>query len=921
VLAALTALSAVAGLAALFRHYVLNRPGAFAFLWEGVNYRLTEPWTLGALLIVPFLVWAIAASLADLPWPQRVLALLARVAFLLALALGLGALVRTQESRHVATVFLVDVSNSVSDAGLEDARSRVAEAVKARADGDLVRLVTFAQRPALVTLPEAPDGALPPARDWRHSARTPAEPDPGAGTNIEAALELAYGVLPPGYLKRAVLLSDGLETEGSLLAEASRAQELGVRLFTIPYRRAIPPEIAVRELRLPEKVEIGQPFKVTADVYATQAGRARLRLYAGEALNGLDAVREVELAAGPSELTFQSVVRVGGAVTYRVELEPLSSDTFRENNVYSATLDVPGRPQVLYVEGQPARASYLSGALTAQEFDVDVRPASSFPGSLAELERYDFVIVSDVPREALSSGAQELVERYVRDLGGGFLFAGGEAGFGLGGWAHTTFERILPVRMDSERRKDMPTVAMVLVIDRSGSMTGAPMEMAKAACRATVSTLSGDDLIQVIAFDSEPVRYVRMQPARYRNRIENDIARIQPGGGTEIFPALDMAYQDITVVQARRKHVVLLTDGRSPTQGLRDLVQAMTAEAVTVTTVGLGDQTDQELLRGLAELGGGRFHFVPDPNSLPRIFTRETELVARQAAVEDWFPVRQVTPAAFLKGIAVEAAPLLRGYVSTQAKPPPAQVILESERGEPILARSRVGLGQTLAWTPDVKNAWAVDWIRWPAWSQFWGQLVREHMRQKHRRELPMRSVMDGNTLRVSVDAFTADERFDNGLVSSLVVSGPAARAKDPRQAARVPEIPLRQTAPGRYEASLPLTAYGAFSLRAEHRRVNPTNGALEPVAVSYGHVSNPYPREYARFEADRALLAQAANAGGGRVDPQPLEVLDPRGEKVERSEPLWSRFVWLALGLFLIDLLLRRVRLFDRKVVARVRV
>ncbi len=183
----------------------------------------------------------------------------------------------------------------------------------------------------------------------------------------------------------------------------------------------------------------------------------------------------------------------------------------------------------------------------------------------------------------------------------------------------------------AERKKEMPSVAMALVIDRSGSMTGLPMEMAKSACKATVGTLEGDDLIEVIAFDSTPIRYVKFQPARYRSRINNEIARIQPGGGTEIFPGLDMAYQDISVAQARKKHVILLTDGRAPTQGLKDVVQAMIAESITLTTVGLGDGADHELLRMLADTGGGRYHAVPDPNSLPKIFTRETEMIARQA--------------------------------------------------------------------------------------------------------------------------------------------------------------------------------------------------------------------------------------------------------------------------------------------------
>jgi hypothetical protein len=270
-----------------------------------------------------------------------------------------------------------------------------------------------------------------------------------------------------------------------------------------------------------------------------------------------------------------------------------------------------------------------------------------------------------------------------------------------------------------------------------------------------VSTLQGDDLLEIIAFDSSPKRYVKLQPARYRSRIQNEIARIQPGGGTEIFSALDMAYQDISVVQARTKHVILLADGKADTQGIKDLVQAMIAESITVTTVGLGEGADGDLLRMIADTGGGRYHSVPDPNSLPKIFTRETEMISRQAAVEEWFPVIQTGTADFLKGIAINTAPLLHGYVATQMKAQPAQMILASDKGEPILARMRVGLGQTLAWTSDVKNLWAADWLRWSGYSRFWGQLVREHMRKKHRRELDMKTEVVGDRVHAAVDSRT----------------------------------------------------------------------------------------------------------------------------------------------------------------------
>ncbi|KYF91267.1 hypothetical protein BE18_00550, partial [Sorangium cellulosum] len=733
----------------------------------------------------------------------------------------------------------------------------------------------------------------------------------GAGSNLQAALQLAYGLYPPGYLKRAVLMSDGVQTDGDLLAEANRARDFGVRLFSIPYRRPAPPEVAVRELRMPDRVKVGETFEIHADIYASRATKARARLFQGEALNGLEGIRDLELKAGPNDVVFKSVVRIAGQVTYALELDQIADDKFKENNRYATTIDVPGRPSVLYIEGTPQHAGPLSSALTAQQLDVDVRPPAGFPGSLKEMERYDFLIVSDTPKEALSLQGQEIIESYVRDLGGGFLFAGGESGYGLGGWYRTTIERILPVRMDNERKKDMPSVAMALVMDRSGSMTGLPLEMAKAAAKATAGVLSSDDLIEVIAFDSAPTRYVKMQPARNRSRIAGEIARIQPGGGTEIFAALDAAYQDMTVTQARKKHVILLTDGKASTGGIRDLVSAMIAESITVTTVGLGNDLDEQLLKMIADVGGGRFHAVPDPNNLPRIFTKETEMVARAAAVEEWFPVTQVGDAAFLRGIDVRTAPNLHGYVSTKLKPPPAQELLTSDTEEPILARWRVGLGWTLAWTSDVKARWAVEWLRWPGFEKFWGQLIHEHMRQKHRRELDMKAEIVDGELRASVDAFGADDRFENNLTSRLSIIGP-----EPGGATRV--VDMRQTAPGRYETALALDRYGSFLLRAEHLR-EAEDGSLRPVAVSYGHVSNPYPREYASFEPELATLEKAATSTGGVVDPTGVAaIFDPAGEKVTFHEELWQRFIYAAMVVFLLDLFVRRVRLFDRKFVAR---
>jgi uncharacterized membrane protein len=898
------------------------------FAHHGTDYELLSPKMLGIALLAPFFLWMIGRSLADLPIPQRILSVVLRIAFVALLALGLSRLARTATTQKVATVYLVDVSESVPDAAIEDAREEITKGLKEKPKDAIVRIITFAKRPRVVPLDddakEAPNlerHDVPPPSGQAVAGGKNAPPAKGrtglgAATDLASAMQLAYGLYPSGYLRRAVIFSDGVQTDGDVLAEANRARELGVKVFTVPYHRPVPGEVALRDLRIPDKVRVGEPFNLHANIFSSRPQRIRATLKQGEAINGLDGIKDIDLKPGDNDVTFKSVVRVAGEVTYALELTEIPEDRFKENNRFAVSVAVPGRPSVLYAEGNPARASYLASALSAQEFDVDVRSPREIPSSIRELERYDFVILSDMPAEAVSLTQQDAIESYVRDLGGGFLFAGGEAGYGLGGWHHTIIERILPVRMDSEKKRDEPQVAMVLVLDRSGSMSGLPIEMAKAAAKATADTLSSDDLIEVIAFDSAPTRVVRMMAAKHRARIQNDIGRIQAGGGTEIFSALDAAYQSLTATRARRKHVILLTDGQAPHNGIRDLVQAMAAEAITVTSVGLGAGIDEGLLRMISDLGGGRLYKVMDPQQLPRVFTRETEMVSRNAAVEEYFQPRVVAPADFLRGVDMSSAPFLHGYVATKMKPPPAQEILQSEVGEPILARWHVGLGWSLAWTSDVKNLWAVEWVRWPGYGQFWGQLVREHMRQKKRQQYDMACSIDPATghVKASIDAIGGDDRFQNGLDAKLSITGPQPNGETRK-------IPMKQTAPGRYEADFPLERYGSFLLHASLEK-SVDDGKGEPksvqVAESFGHVTNPYPREYLALAPDFVTLSRTALITGGRVDPSPKEVFDPAGESIKYHQDLWPRFTGAAVAVYLLDLLMRRVRIFDRKKTAK---
>ena len=897
----------------VYAAHVWDAPAeAFAWRFGAAEYQLLEPRLLVVGLALPAIFFMVSRSLTDMPWPQRVLGAAFRAGFIVLLGLSLARLVTTQETHRSATVFLVDVSDSATDVAIDEWRGAVGDVLERLSDDDWAELVVFggkARRVALTgadalseagTFAAISKRALPPTNELRALLTA----DERSTTNPSAALQLAAARLPSGYNRRVVLLTDGRETEGDLLSEVSDLLAQGIRVDTLSTQQPPPQDAAVVALETPNKIQIGKPFRVRAKVFSTRPSTVLARLYQNDLLNGLDSVRQVELEPGENELEFRSVVRVGGEVNYRLEIEPVDQDRFATNNRFSTTVKVPGQPRVLVVDGQSSPSNHFVRALLAQQYDVDARPPTAFPTSLGELGQFDFVVVSDVPRSALGLSAQRLIERYVKDLGGGFLFIGGASGWALGGWEGSPLERLLPLRTESTDRQEQPGVAMSLVIDRSGSMSGKPIDMAKAACQAAVAVLRPDDQIEIIAFDATPRRAVRMQPVRYRRRIDEEIRRIRAGGGTNIFPALDMAFQDISVVAARRKHVILLTDGRSPTRGLEDLVRAMTADGITLTTVGLGSGVDAEILRSMAEAGGGVYHAVPDASRLPRIFTRETERVAQSAAVDEWFPVVQNSSADFLRGISLSSAPLLRGHVSTRFIGAPAQQVLSTDSGTPLLARQRRGLGWVLAWTSDVKPRWGRDWLRWRGFGKFWGQLVREHLRSADHRLLPMTVELGGDVAKVSVDALTLQERFDNGLVSTLRVVGPA-----PKRLER--EVALTQTGPGRYTAEFELDELGTHRLEATHNRPG-KEGELIAVARSFGQVTRPYPLEYAEFTPDVARLQQAALLGEGLYGANAEELVETKRAVVTR-EPLWQSLVIAAIVLFLLDVLLRRVRIFRR--------
>jgi uncharacterized membrane protein len=722
-----------------------------------------------------------------------------------------------------------------------------------------------------------------------------------AASDYGQALRMAPGLLPLEKNRRVILFGDGNDTHGNFLRAAQELTQQGFDLCIIPSLH--PPEIdaSIRQLEAPTQVELSRPFLLRGEVFATAPMDVTLLLEHNGAPNLGDSERKLHLEAGSHSVSFETVTRTPGTNHYRLSLTPQGKDAFTENNQASLSIDVRGRMKVLIVDSEPDAIRPFSQSLTAQQVEVDVHNDTSLPATLDELTAYNAVIISNLKAQTLEGKPTRILDEFVQN-GGTLLVSGGGQGYGAGGWSGTRLESLLPVYATAPDEQERPELALVLAIDRSGSMTGLPLELAKSACLATVETLRPSDYIEVLAFDARPVRYVRMQPARLRSGILRDLSKIVSGGDTELFYALDMAYQDLVAVESRRKHVILLTDGQSPTTGLSEMVHAMVADNITLTTVGLGTGVDTDLLRHLAERGGGRYHAAPNPDSLPRIFLREAETVSASRETAASFQINVRKNVTFLRHVPVAEAPDLFGYHRVSPKPSPAEIILESDRKEPILARIRRGSGWVYAWTSDLHPRWANAWLRWPHMGQLFTQLLRESQSENHRPEIPMQVSLESNRLVVEFDTDFGDDARER--VISLSIDGPNA-------ASSITQL-VDAVAPGKYRAEYTLPSLGSYQLNAEHRSIDRT-GRVQIDGISQTRVSWSYPTEYASLKPNVALLEQVMTST--RSTPCNLSQFakaTPRSTAIYESKR--TAILLMTLLGFLLDLTLKRLRFKPRE-------
>jgi len=841
------------------------------------------------LLIFPalaLLAWVHWRSTHPMPPRRRTALLGVRAAIVALVLLALAGPAMERRSTEETVIFVLDHSASEGARGVQagmDAANRLAAALPAETR---TGFVSTAEHPAVLRLPTTERTPLSPPLELAR--------DGGAETDLAAGVALARGVFPPGAASRVVLLTDGYETRGDLEAAAREAALSGVRLDAVPIAGELRPDVrAVALTASKARLHEGATVELSAVVESSLAGEGRARLFE----NGIEVEsRRLTVDTGQTQtLVFRRTPEQRNLYNYRVRLEGFAGDSVPANNEALALVEVRGRPLLLYVEGEEGEAHYLTEAMAREGVRLQARPPQALPEALTELNGYDGVILSDVAAHRLSERAMVLLRDYVEKLGGGLVMIGGMNSFGVGGYYRTPIEELLPVKIRAPDEEERQSVALAMVIDRSGSMSGEKIELCKSAATATIELLGKQDYVTVVAFDSAARVVVPMAKRGETPGFASQIATIDAGGGTNIYPGMTSARDALAGVKAKVKHMIVLTDGQSEGSGYEGLAAQLKAEGITVSTVGVGSDADIQLLQAMAAAGGGQCYSNVDPQAVTRIFTQDAMKHMGRLVREEQFAPRMVERHAMLKGWDAAQGPPLLGYVKTTRKAT-AQVPLVTDLNDPLLAHWRFGLGKVTAFTSDCKSRWASLWITgWPGYSQFWSQVLRETARDSQSGDMDLRIESNGDRARVIVEVMEDAAHFRNDATVEADVSflpaGSLGSALKPMAQQR-----LEQEASGRYAGDFELREPGLYLVRAR-------SGAQ---TVSGGFVRNAS-GEAATGRVNTALLARVCELAGGQLlsaDAAKLPVSRASRAQVVDLAPV---LLGMMLVLFLADIALRR--------------
>ena len=851
-----------------------------------MNFQFTHPWWLLLLPVaLGWTLWLFRRSDVSVAAWRRWTALIIRLLVVLAVCLALAGLQWLKPLEGMNVFFLLDRSDSVPGDQQEAALKVVNELAAGKKKGDRAGVIVFG------------DGAGIEMNPNEHVQLEKIHAVVGGGrTDIAGAIRLGTAAFPENGQKRLVLLSDGNENLGDALGAVAAARALGVTIDVLPMGVTRRGDVAVRKVSVPSRLKTGQPFDVNVLVNSDGERDAVLRLFQNDRFVG---EQPVHLSPGKNLLAIPQKLEAAGFYGYDVQVE-VPGDLIPQNNRASSFATVRGEPRVLIVSSDPAADAPLAAALKSAELRARLTDVGGFPATLAELQSYDTLVLCNVAAGDLGTDLMRLLESAVRDFGVGLVCVGGDQAFAAGGYRGTPLETVLPVSMDLSSKKVLPSGAVVLIMHGMEFNNG--NQIARECALGVLDALGPQDELGVVLWDGKDRWLFPLSPVGDRKEKGRAIEGMNQGDLPTFENVMYLAYQGapnypgLKDSKANLKHIIVFSDG-DPAPPSDDLMNAIVNDRITVSTVLISGHAGPETMIRMADQGRGRFYNVSDPSQLPQIFLKEAMVILKSAIFEEPFRPVWAANSEVLRGISAAELPVLRGYVATTPKGR-AEIPLLTDKGDPLLAHWQYGLGRVAAFTSDARARWAVAWLGWPKYRQFWSQLVRWALRRVDTADLNPQVAVVGGQGFLSVEALDADQNYRNFLDLQAVVVSPSGKKQTVR---------LEQTGPGRYEAVFDTPEVGAYLVNVAELK----DGQIAATQVVGASVN--YSPEFNASTPNLNLLRRVAEAGQGRELP---DIRQPRTlnpflhdrQKTFQPRDLWEWLLKFAILAFVFDVGVRRI-------------
>jgi len=717
----------------------------------------------------------------------------------------------------------------------------------------------------------------------------------GQNTNLENLLAKLLAL--PAAPRSLFLFTDGWQTQGDVERLIPAAAAAGIKIYPmLPAGRPAIANVAVSKLLAPTQGTTGENLnlKVVLDNQDDHGIEGSLVLKRNGQVIKTDPVK---LPPGSQSFTYQATPDDSVLSVFQASFTAKNpaDDRFPADNQALAWVTVRVKAKILLINGHSGAGRHLEDIIKRQGFDLTARTAETAPAPTG----YKVIIFNNAEREKFSGGYLAGVERQVAE-GAGFIMLGADHSFAPASYRQTPIEKLLPVVPKEPPKPEEKNRAIVLVIDKSGSMReDNRIVYAKEAAKAVARQLRDIDLLGVVGFDDSPFVVVYLETmARLRGVVDTQIDRLKPGGQTYFLPALREARRQLERSDASRKHIILLSDGvtRGSQGELVDLVGFMKNELkITVSAVAISSEADVRIMKRISQYGGGLFHHTIDPSSLPQIVLEQLQDKPKEEPKDQGPFTPFMEPSSdLLAGFSARSYPAVLGYMETEVKRG-AQVDLffaKPDRRVPLLASWRYDRGKAIALTTDLEGRWSRNWIPWGGLQGFWAKLfdwlspTEENLVPTHE------SRVSFNGSRAVLDLSIFDDSGANSQYRYSIASKTEKFAGS-----------LTKLAPGHFQATLPVSNQGDYRIDMTEDRGG-RQIAFPPVGYSLPYGQNS---EMPKPEFNTQLLSRMARATGGEMSPKSLDRLTKQ-QMTKSYTAVRQGLIMLAFGLFLLEVSMRKI-------------